>query len=322
MASCLFYHQAWDRDHPVNTKNTDWRGVLTKMSSKVFDDLGGKIKQTMENHGVHKDEEWKLTLAVNLVQLGIPAPWPATLCRLATSTDLAESTGELSESLRTNKKTCDAIIAIVQEALKRQLDAEAFGVPVGLTGLSKDAHVLVSVTSQVGDKTMYNQVWRKAQAENVRTDGLIAKDSTAERTVTVDAPKDGKPPTITLGAWSMQPGAAKGYTYAVKWLTTSTPTPGEYVISGLADGGEHGQVQLTEKGGSDVMGSFINPTEAYLTVAMREGSGTREYSAAAIARHLVDKTQGPPLSLSRQTPFSPAGDSQGSGRLTDPRAPP
>ena len=237
---------------------------------KLDEQLNEVVEQVSSENDIDDAEKWKLGLAGRLIQLGVPSPWPATLCRLATSTDVAESTGELSESLRSDDTTCDAIIAVVKAALSKQLAADDFGDAVGLKGLSKDAHVLVSVTSEVGDVGM-SQVWRKAQAESIRSDGLIGPHTT---TITVDAPKaPGKSPTITL---------KKGYTYEVEW--TTTPEPGEYVISELAVGGKYGQVQIAKEAGSKAVGSFANPPEAYLTVAMREGSGTREFSAAEIAR--------------------------------------
>ena len=112
------------------------------------------VEQVSSENDIDDAEKWKLGLAGRLIQLGVPSPWPATLCRLATSTDVAESTGELSESLRSDDTTCDAIIAVVKAALSKQLAADDFGDAVGLKGLSKDAHVLVSVTSEVGDVGM------------------------------------------------------------------------------------------------------------------------------------------------------------------------
>jgi hypothetical protein len=144
---------------------------------------------------------------------------------------------------------------------------------VGLKGLSKGAHVRVLVTSQVGDAK--SQVWRKAKAESTRYDGLIAKEGAAGRTITVDAPKGDQPPTITL---------KPSYTYEVQWTSATAPQPGEYVISELADGGKYGEVKLAQKAGSEVVGSFSNPKEGYLKVALREGSGKPDYSASDIAR--------------------------------------
>ena len=100
------------------------------------------VEQVSSENDIDDAEKWKLLLAGRLIQLGVPSPWPATLCRLATSTstDVAESTGELSESLRSDDTTCDAIIAVVKAALSKQLAADNFGDAVGLKGLSKGAH--------------------------------------------------------------------------------------------------------------------------------------------------------------------------------------
>jgi ankyrin repeat protein len=279
--------QAWDRDHPPDTKSCNYRGQMILAKSSVFwqedaltrldDELNDIIKEHLKD--VREDEMWKLALAVRLVQIGIPSPWPATLCRLATATNVTESTSELSESLATSNKMRDAIIEVVKLALKKQLatDDFKFGEPVGLKGLSKGAQVRVLVTSQVGD-TM-SQVWRKAKAKSTWYGGLIAKEGAAGRTIIVDLPKGGQPPTITLQKG--MPGMPS-YSYQVQWAIP--PEPGEYVISELADGGQHGDVKLAQKAGSEVVGSFSNPPEAYLTVEVREGSGTRDYSAAQIAR--------------------------------------
>ena len=289
--------------------STDFHGHLRRLPSS--------LKMANEEELIHnelaaieKAEEWKLRLAMHLVQSEIPSPWPATLCRLATPNSSAKITSELSGAcLQTSDVTCDAIIAIIKAALEHQLAADNLGTAVGLPGLRQDAHVLVSVASQ----------WRMAQAEKVRLGNLFTdKDATAmypakpeelalARTVKVNESQGDQPPTIKLDKG--------GDTYQVQWTFAQIsrfrdggreagkenwPAAGTYVITELLEGtvqimhledhtfgktpeGE----QLADGTTSQLEGGcarFINPPEAFLSVAMREGGSKREYSAAAIAR--------------------------------------
>ena len=273
------------------------------------------IKEKLAVHGIDETEEWKLRLAMHLVQSEMCSPWPATLCHLATPTTSTEITSELSGAcLQTSEATCNAIIAVIKAALEHQLAADNLGTAVGLPGLRQDAHVLVSVASQ----------WRKAQANEVRRGNLFTdKDATAmfaetkelalARTVMVNKPQGDQPPTIKLDKG--------GDTYAVQWTFAQIsefregrrnagretwPAAGTYVITELTAPTEllEGTVQImhlddhgfgkTPEGQKVSDGTtsqleghgarFVNPPEAFLSVAMREGSGKREYSAAAIAR--------------------------------------
>ena len=158
-----------------------------------------------------------------------------------------------------------------------------------------------------------------AQANEVRRGSLFTeedatplypaepKDLALAHTVKVSKPQGDKPPTIKLDKG--------GDTYQVQWTFAQIsrfrdggreagkenwPAAGTYVITELLEGtvqimhlDDHtfGKTpegeQLADDTTSQLEGGsarFINPPEAFLSVAMREGSGKREYSAAAIAR--------------------------------------
>ena len=108
-----------------STDYTDFHGHLRRLPSSLkLPHEEVLLEEKMEAHGVEKDEEWKLRLAMHLVQSEIPAPWPATLCRLATPTTSDKMTLELSGvALHTSDATCDAIIAVIKAALEHQLAA-------------------------------------------------------------------------------------------------------------------------------------------------------------------------------------------------------
>ena len=305
--------------------STDFHGHLRRLPSS--------LKMANEEELIHnelaaieKAEEWKLRLAMHLVQSEIPSPWPATLCRLATPTTSAKITLELSgAALQTNEATCDAIIVVIKAALEHQLAADNLGTAVGLPGLRQDAHVLVSVASQ----------WRMAQANKVRRGSLFTeedatplhpaepKDLASARTVKVSEPQGDQPPTIKLDKG--------GDTYQVQWTFAQIsrfrdggrdagkenwPAAGTYVITELLEGTvqimhledhtfgktpEGKQLQLADGTTSQLEGGsarFINPPEAFLSVAMREGGSKREYSAAAIARGEVLIMPAPNLNVS------------------------
>ena len=293
--------------------STDFHGHLRRMPSSL---KMANAEELIHNElaAIEQAEEWKLRLAMHLVQSEIPSPWPATLCRLATPTTSGKFSLELSGTdLQTNEATCNAIIAVIKAALEHQLISDNLGTVVGLPGLRKDAHVLALVSQQ----------WRKAQAVESRCGSLfIDKDATAlfaepkelalARTVKVNEPQGDQPPTITLDT-------KEGKTYQVQWTFAEVwqirqgdrnpgkdawPAAGMYVITELLEG----TVQITHledhpfgktpegqkllstagqlEGGTQhkrVGARFINPPEAFLTVAMREGGVKREYSAAAIA---------------------------------------
>lgn len=287
---------------------TDFHGQLRKMPSSLkLHDEEALLKEKMAAHGVKEDEEWKLRLAMHLVQSEIPAPWPATLCRLATPTTSDKITLELSGvALRTNDATCDAIIAVIKAALEHQLAANNLGKPVGLPGLRKDAHVLVRVADQ----------WRKAQADEVRLGSLITNEMatamfaepeklTKARTLKVSQPRGDQPPTIELEEehyrvqWTF--GSIQEFRRGHRNAGRETwPAAGTYVITEVAEGtvqimhlddhpfGKTEEGQKRADGTKSQLGGlgarFICPKESFLSVAMREGGGTREYSAAAIAR--------------------------------------
>jgi hypothetical protein len=290
-----------------STDYTDFHGHLRRLPSslKLHNDEE-LLAAKMAAHGVEKDEEWKLRLAMHLVQSEIPAPWPATLCRLATPTD--KMTLELSGvALRTNDATCDAIIAVIKAALEHQLAADNLGKPVGLPSLRKDAYVQVRVADQ----------WRRAQADEVHVGSLITnematamfpepKEKLAKaRTLKVIEPRGDQPPTIKLGKEEYQVqwtfGSIAEFRQGHRNAGRETwPAAGTYVITEVADGTvmimhlddhpfgktEEGQ-KLVDGTASQLGGGgarFICPKESFLSVAMREGGGKREYSATAIAR--------------------------------------
>ena len=285
--------------------STDLHGHLRRLPSSL---KMANAEELIRNQlaAIEEGEEWKLRLAMHLVQSEIPSPWPATLCRLATPNTTSELSGAY---LQTNELTCDAIIAIIKAALEHQLAAGHLGKDVGLPGLRQDAHVLVSVANQ----------WRMAQAKEVRLGTLFTdEDATAmfaepkklalARTVKVSEPQGDQPPTIRLDKG--------GDTYRVQWTfgpiqefrrvdrnagSETWPAAGTYVITELLEG----TVQIMHLEGhpfgktpegkeladgttSQLEGCsfrFVNPPEAFLSVEMREGGGKRnEYSAAAIAR--------------------------------------
>ena len=300
--------QAQDQMTGGVINSTDFHGHLRRQPSSLK--LANEEELIREKLAtIEEAEEWKLRLAMHLVQSEIPSPWPATLCRLATPTTSAKITLELSGAcLRTNDATCDAIIAVIKAALEHQLAADHLGTAIGLPGLRQDAHVLVSVANQ----------WRKAQASEIRLGNLFTdKDATAmfaepkelalARTVKVNEPQGDQPPTIKLDKG--------GDTYQVQWTFAQIsrfreggrnagretwPAAGTYVVTELLEGtvqimhledhpfGKTPEGQkLSDGTPSQLDGSslrFVNPPEAFLSVAMREGSGKREYSAAAIAR--------------------------------------
>ena len=287
---------------------TDFHGHLRRLPSSLkLHDEEGLLEEKMAAHGVKGDEEWKLRLAMHLVQSEIPAPWPATLCRLATPTTSDKISLELSGvALRTNDATCDAVIAVIKAALEHQLAANNLGKPVGLPGLRKDAHVLV----RVGDQ------WRRAQANEVRPGSLITNEMATAmfaepeklakaRTLKVSEPRRGQPPTIKLGEEEYQVqwtfGSIQQFRQGQRNAGKETwPAAGTYVITEVAEGtvqimhlddhpfGKTEEGQRLADGTTSQLGGrgarFICPKESFLSVAMREGGGTREISAAAIAR--------------------------------------
>ena len=287
---------------------TDFHGHLRRLPSSLkLHDEEGLLEEKMAAHGVKGDEEWKLRLAMHLVQSEIPAPWPATLCRLATPTTSDKISLELSGvALRTNDATCDAVIAVIKAALEHQLAANNLGKPVGLPGLRKDAHVLVRVADQ----------WRRAQANEVRPGSLITNEMATAmfaepeklakaRTLKVSEPRRGQPPTIKLGEEEYQVqwtfGSIQQFRQGQHNAGKETwPAAGTYVITEVAEGtvqimhlddhpfGKTEEGQRLADGTTSQLGGrgarFICPKESFLSVAMREGGGTREISAAAIAR--------------------------------------
>jgi hypothetical protein len=287
---------------------TDFHGHLRRLPSSLkLHDEEGLLEEKMAAHGVKGDEEWKLRLAMHLVQSEIPAPWPATLCRLATPTTSDKISLELSGvALRTNDATCDAVIAVIKAALEHQLAANNLGKPVGLPGLRKDAHVLVRVADQ----------WRRAQANEVRPGSLITNEMATAmfaepeklakaRTLKVSEPRRGQPPTIKLGEEEYQVqwtfGSIQQFRQGQRNAGKETwPAAGTYVITEVAEGtvqimhlddhpfGKTEEGQKLVDGTTSQLGGrgarFICPKESFLSVAMREGGGTREISAAAIAR--------------------------------------
>ena len=291
-----------------STDYTDFHGHLRRLPSSLkLHDEEGLLEEKMAAHGVKGDEEWKLRLAMHLVQSEIPAPWPATLCRLATPTTSDKISLELSGvALRTNDATCDAVIAVIKAALEHQLAANNLGKPVGLPGLRKDAHVLV----RVGDQ------WRRAQANEVRPGSLITNEMATAmfaepeklakaRTLKVSEPRRGQPPTIKLGEEEYQVqwtfGSIQQFRQGQRNAGKETwPAAGTYVITEVAEGtvqimhlddhpfGKTEEGQRLADGTTSQLGGrgarFICPKESFLSVAMREGGGTREISAAAIAR--------------------------------------
>ena len=291
-----------------STDYTDFHGHLRRLPSSLkLHDEEGLLEEKMAAHGVKGDEEWKLRLAMHLVQSEIPAPWPATLCRLATPTTSDKISLELSGvALRTNDATCDAVIAVIKAALEHQLAANNLGKPVGLPGLRKDAHVLV----RVGDQ------WRRAQANEVRPGSLITNEMATAmfaepeklakaRTLKVSEPRRGQPPTIKLGEEEYQVqwtfGSIQQFRQGQRNAGKETwPAAGTYVITEVAEGtvqimhlddhpfGKTEEGQKLVDGTTSQLGGrgarFICPKESFLSVAMREGGGTREISAAAIAR--------------------------------------
>ena len=293
-----------------STDYTDFHGHLRRLPSSLkLHDEEGLLEEKMAAHGVKGDEEWKLRLAMHLVQSEIPAPWPATLCRLATPTTSDKISLELSGvALRTNDATCDAVIAVIKAALEHQLAANNLGKPVGLPGLRKDAHVLVRVADQ----------WRRAQANEVRPGRLITNEMATAmfaepeklakaRTLKVSEPLGGQPPTIKLGKEEYQVqwtfGSIQEFRQGQRNAGKETwPAAGTYVITEVAEGTvqimhlddhpfgktEEGQKLALADGTTSQLGGrgarFICPKESFLSVAMREGGGTREISAAAIAR--------------------------------------
>ena len=291
-----------------STDYTDFHGHLRRLPSSLkLHNEEGLLEEKMAAHGVKGDEEWKLRLAMHLVQSEIPAPWPATLCRLATPTTSDKISLELSGvALRTNDATCDAVIAVIKAALEHQLAANNLGKPVGLPGLRKDAHVLV----RVGDQ------WRRAQANEVRPGSLITNEMATAmfaepeklakaRTLKVSEPRRGQPPTIKLGKEEYQVqwtfGSIQQFQQGQHNAGKETwPAAGTYVITEVAEGtvqimhlddhpfGKTEEGQRLADGTTSQLGGrgarFICPKESFLSVAMREGGGTREISAAAIAR--------------------------------------
>ena len=291
-----------------STDYTDFHGHILRLPSSLkLHDEEGLLKEKMAAHGVKEDEEWKLRLAMHLVQSEIPAPWPATLCRLATPTTSDKMTLELSGvALRTNDATCDAIIAVIKAALEHQLAANNLGKPVGLPGLRKDAHVLVRVADQ----------WRRAQADEVRLGSLITNEMATAmfaepeklakaRTLKVSEPRGDQPPTIKLGKEEYQVqwtfGSIQEFRRGHRNAGRGTwPAAGTYVITEVTDGtvmimhlddhpfGKTEEGQKLADGTRSQLGGrgarFICPKEAFLSVAMREGGGKREFSATAIAR--------------------------------------
>ena len=292
-----------------STDYTDFHGHLRRLPSSLkLHDEEGLLQEKMAAHGVKEDEEWKLRLAMHLVQSEIPAPWPATLCRLATPTTSDKITLELSGvALHTNDATCDAIIAVIKAALEHQLAADNLGTPVGLPGLRKDAHVLVRVADQ----------WRRAQADEVRLGSLITNDMATAmfpepkeklakaRTLKVSEPRGDQPPTIKLGKEEYQVqwtfGSIQEFRQGHRNAGRETwPAAGTYVITEVAEGtvmimhlddhpfGKTEEGQKLADGTRSQLGGrgarFICPKESFLSVAMREGGGNRKYSATAIAR--------------------------------------
>ena len=291
-----------------STDYTDFHGHLRRLPSSLkLPNEEVVVAEKMAAYGVKEDEEWKLRLAMHLVQSEIPAPWPATLCRLATPTTSDKITLELSGvALRTNDATCDAIIAVIKAALEHQLAANNLGKPVGLPGLRKDAHVLVRVADQ----------WRRAQADEVRPGSLITNEMATAmfaepeklakaRTLKVSEPRGDQPPTIKLGKEEYQVqwtfGSIQEFRRGHRNAGRGTwPAAGTYVITEVAEGtvmimhlddhpfGKTEEGQKLADGTTSQLGGlgarFICPKESFLSVAMREGGGKREYSATAIAR--------------------------------------